>query len=97
MFLRRTERKKNGKTHHYWNVRDECWVMRVSSLEGSLEDLLSPSAPLQWSTVYETAPCIGLAVTDADPVRFSGIENGGEDVIVHAPSTLKDGDRIKTK
>src|ERR1700704_1231496 len=20
MFLRRTERKKNGKTHHYWNV-----------------------------------------------------------------------------
>ena len=23
MFLRRTERKKNGKTHHYWNLSEK--------------------------------------------------------------------------
>lgn len=64
-------------THHYWNARDACWVMRVSSLEGSIDDFLSPSAPLAWSTVYETSPCVGLSVTEVDPVRFTGIENGG--------------------
>lgn len=74
-------------THHYWNVRDACWTMRVSSLQGVNDDFLSPSAPLAWTTVYETSPCVGLAVTEADPVRFTGIENGGRMVFL-------DGNRL---
>ena len=64
-------------THHFWNVQDQCWVMRVSALEGSFEDFLAPSASLAWSTVFETSPCVPLSPGKDEPIKFTGVENGG--------------------
>ena len=63
-------------TYHFWNVDQRCWVMRVSSLEGPEQDFLTASDTMQWTTVYETQPCIPLS-QDGEPVLFSGINNGG--------------------
>jgi aldose sugar dehydrogenase len=64
-------------THHFWNVQDQCWVMRVSALEGPFEAFLSPSAALEWSTVFETSPCMPLSPGKDEPIKFTGVENGG--------------------
>ena len=63
-------------THHYWKASEKCWVSRVSALEGTMTEFTSASAPLQWTTVFESTPCMPLALP-GEPVRFSGINNGG--------------------
>jgi cytochrome c2 len=68
-------------THHYWKQQERCWVMRVSGLEGSTAELLSPSKALEWTTIFESQPCMPLSL-DGGPIRFSGINNGGRMVLL---------------
>jgi cytochrome c2 len=62
--------------HHYWKAAERCWVMRVSSLQGSLEDFRSTDPTMSWETIFESQPCIPLASAGEAP-RFNGMENGG--------------------
>jgi cytochrome c2 len=73
-------------THHYWKAAEKCWVARVSALEGTLAELTSVSAPLQWATIFESTPCMPLS-QPGEPVRFSGINNGGRLALLD-PATL---------
>jgi cytochrome c2 len=50
--------------------------MRVSSLQGSLEDFRSTDPTMSWETIFESQPCIPLASAGEAP-RFNGMENGG--------------------
>lgn len=68
-------------THHFWKVGEKCWVYRVSALEGTLAELTIEPARLEWSTVFESTPCMPLA-RPGEPVRFSGINSGGRMVLL---------------
>jgi cytochrome c2 len=64
-------------THHFWNSQDSCFVMRVSVLEGSRQDLMDGSGKLQWRTVYDTTPCLALNVDGHRGVQFASLQSGG--------------------
>lgn len=68
-------------THHFWNEPERCWLWKVSALEGRLDDFVADSAPLRWRTVFESRPCMPLAL-EGEPARFSGINNGGRMVLL---------------
>lgn len=66
-------------SHHFWYHDKQCFVVRLSSLEGTRRALLEGDVSLQWRTVYETTPCVPLrgemAVHENNP--FAGMEIGG--------------------
>jgi cytochrome c2 len=70
-------------THHDWNVEDNCSVVRVSVVEGSIEALMALSPP-PWRTLFETSPCLPLKDRG---VRFGGLQIGGKMVLLD-PDTL---------
>ena len=63
-------------TRRYWKSAERCWVMRVSSLQGTPEQFLADRPTLTWKTVFETSPCIPLSLP-GQPPRFSPLESGG--------------------
>lgn len=67
-------------SHHYWNAKDECFVARVSELTAPLANFEQSVANAQWSTVFETTPCIPLEGPDRKRGKnpFRGEEIGGE-------------------
>ena len=73
-------------THHYWNLQEKCWVMRVSSLQGPVAAFHSATPQLAWTTVFESSPCIPLAMAN-EPPRFGGIANGDHMVLL-SPNQL---------
>jgi cytochrome c2 len=73
--------EKNGMhrvfvSHHFWKAAERCWVMRVSSLQGSLAAFEATEPAMRWETIFESQPCIPLAIAGEAP-RFNGMENGG--------------------
>lgn len=61
--------------HHYWKKEDQCYVMRVSTLEGAETQYLDGS--LSWQTLFETGPCLPVVAKGREP-HFVGLENGGK-------------------
>ena len=74
-------------THHYWKVREKCWVMRVSSLQGPVAAYRSAAPQMTWKTVFESSPCLPLA-RENEPPMFSGIANGGRMVLLNPNQLL---------
>jgi cytochrome c2 len=81
-------------SHHYWKTAERCFVIRVSMLSGTHEEVLH-GAPLSWRTIYETHPCV--PVEGAQRKRggnpFVGMEMGGRLAFVdeqHLMLTLGD-------
>ena len=64
-------------SHHFWNTSQRCYVLRVSYLEGTREQILGANSALIWRTFYETAPCLTLNTEGPRGVRFGGRESGG--------------------
>jgi len=66
-------------SHHYWKERDECFVVRVSELSTSLPDLPRNVGAAQWSTLYESSPCLPLTGPNSRRGKnpFQGEEIGG--------------------
>ena len=64
-------------THHFWNMGQRCFVLRVSYLEGTREQILDANGALAWRTLYETSPCLTLNTEGPRGVRFEGLESGG--------------------
>jgi len=66
-------------SHHYWKSKDRCFVVRVSMLSGTREQILNRDSQLSWRTVYETKPCVPI---EGDQRKrggnpFVGMEMGG--------------------
>jgi aldose sugar dehydrogenase len=65
-------------SHHYWKSTERCFVIRVSMLSGTREQLVH-GAQLSWRTLYESHPCLPVE----GPMRkrggnpFVGMEMGG--------------------
>jgi aldose sugar dehydrogenase len=70
-------------SHHYWKSAERCFVIRVSTLSGTREQLVH-GTQLAWRTLYETHPCLPVE----GPLRkrggnpFVGMEMGGRLAIV---------------
>lgn len=77
-------------SHHYWNAKDECFVARVSELTAPLANFEQSVAKAQWSTVFETTPCIPLKGPDRKRGKnpFRGEEIGGEMVLLEGNKLL---------
>jgi cytochrome c2 len=77
-------------SHHYWNAKDECFVARVSELTAPLASFEKSVANAQWSTVFETTPCVPLEGPDRKRGKnpFRGEEIGGEMLLLEGNKLL---------
>lgn len=77
-------------SHHYWNAKDECFVIRVSELTAPLANFEQGVADAQWSTVFETTPCVPLEGPDRKRGKnpFRGEEIGGEMLLLEGNKLL---------
>jgi cytochrome c2 len=64
-------------SHHYWKGAEKCYAARVSALEGSADEILSPDGTLAWRTVYESSPCITFNTDGHRGAWFAGYQIGG--------------------
>jgi cytochrome c2 len=64
-------------SHHYWKVDQQCTVVRVSVLDGTIGELLGNAASPAWRTLYETTPCLALNEEGRRGLRFGGLQVGG--------------------
>jgi aldose sugar dehydrogenase len=67
-------------SHHYWKEQGECIVVRVSETSTTLTDLLENVGEAQWTTLYETTPCVPLKGPNRKRGKnpFKGEEIGGK-------------------
>lgn len=77
-------------SHHFWKAEEACTVVRVSVLEGTVQQILDPSGTLVWRTLYETTPCLTLNTAGGRAIRFGGLQVGG------AMSLLGEGELLLT-
>ena len=75
-------------SHHYWHTRDQCFVLRLSMLEGPETSVLEENSGLSWRTLFETTPCLKLNTEAPRGARFEGLENGGRLALVSAQELL---------
>jgi cytochrome c2 len=77
-------------SHHYWNAKDECFVARVSELTAPLANFEQSVAGAQWSTLFETTPCVPLEGPDRKRGKnpFRGEELGGELLLLEGNKLL---------
>ena len=84
----RGDRVRIYATHHFWNTGQRCFVLRVSYLEGTREQILDANGALAWRTLYETSPCLTLNTEGPRGVRFEGLESGGRMVMLNENELL---------
>lgn len=77
-------------SHHYWKAEDECFVVRVSQLTAPLQALQQGIAQAQWSTLYESTPCVPLTGPDRKRGKnpFRGEEIGGRMLLLEENKLL---------
>lgn len=66
-------------SYMWWNSADRCNTLRVSSVEGTIEQLTADAAasPLPWRTVFESHPCMPLVQAPGAPHRNVTLGAGG--------------------
>ena len=64
-------------SHHVWKKQDNCYVVRVSVLQGREKELLDTSGKLEWRNLFDTSPCLKLNTDDHRGLRFGGLQLGG--------------------
>ena len=74
-------------SHHFWKVAEQCFVMRVSVLEGTEQQFLARPAQLNWGTLFESTPCLAVTAAGRAP-RFGGFENGGRMALLNEHQLL---------
>jgi cytochrome c2 len=77
-------------SHHYWKAQDECVAVRVSELTASLSNLEQSAAQGQWSTLFESTPCVPMKGQDRKRGKnpFRGEEIGGELLLLEGNKLL---------
>lgn len=77
-------------SHHFWKADEQCFVVRVSTLEASLADLAASIRHAQWHTLYESTPCIALTGPQRKRGKnpFKGEEVGGRLALLDGSTLL---------
>lgn len=63
-------------SHHFWKQADQCFVERISELDGSTENFMRGLPGMSWKTIYETSPCVPV-IFPGRPAYFNGAQAGG--------------------
>jgi aldose sugar dehydrogenase len=73
------DRTRIYASHHYWNTADKCFIVRVSMIEGATANLAGSLRDAQWTTIYDTTPCVPLEGEQRKRGKnpFKGEEVGG--------------------
>jgi hypothetical protein len=73
------DRTRIYASHHYWNAADKCFIVRVSMIEGATANLAESLRDTQWTTIYDTTPCVPLEGDQRKRGKnpFKGEEVGG--------------------
>ena len=75
-------------SHDYWKAAQYCWVERVSMLELDRATMLRGAAGPEWTTLYETSPCLPVrGESRRRGVSFVGYFGGGRMALLD-PQTL---------
>lgn len=82
-------------SHHYWKAEGECFAVRVSELTTPLRGFEQNISRAQWSTLYETTPCVPLKGPERKRGKnpFKGEEVGGEMLLEGNKLLLTVGDQ----
>lgn len=77
-------------SHHYWKEQGECFVVRVSELSTSLQALPNDLGNAQWTTLYESSPCVPLKGPNRKRGKnpFKGEEIGGKLLLMEGGKLL---------
>ena len=79
-------------SHHYWNVAEGCFVVRVSSTTVDRDANLLQEASEPWTTIFESTPCLGVLEASAgeqpDFPKFAGHQMGGRLALLDDQSLL---------
>ncbi len=75
---------------NYWRAADDCYFLRVASLEATVDELLASSAAINsgWRTVFDTVPCRGLTPSPNGKNRMPTLGAGGRLVALSADQVL---------
>lgn len=61
--------------HHFWNSADQCFVLRLSSIDVTSSGVVTGDNPdTTWKTLYDTQPCLAIK-SQGHP--FGGHQAGG--------------------
>lgn len=60
--------------HHFWKPNEKCFVLRLSAIQGSFWELISDDYYQNWTTVFDTSPCLPLKDQGH---AFAGHQAGG--------------------
>lgn len=63
-------------SHHHWHHDRQCFVVRVSTVVVTREELERGGADDRWRTLYDTQPCLPLKWYERG-VPFAGTQMGG--------------------
>ncbi len=61
--------------HHFYNVEEDCFTLRITKLAGDVLILLENKSSPEWRTLYETTPCFKLR---KPRFAFLGHQSGGK-------------------
>ncbi len=75
-------------SHHYWHTAQQCFVLRVSALTGTRDQILDKKIDLKWRTLFETSPCLPFNTSNASGLRFDGWEVGGRMAFLNQEEVL---------
>jgi cytochrome c2 len=77
-------------SHHYWKEQEGCFVVRVSELSTSLQSLPQNVGNAQWTTLFESSPCIPLKGPNRRFGKnpFKGEEVGGKLLLMEGGKLL---------
>lgn len=76
------DRARIFASHHYWHSARQCFVIRVSMIEGTQQSLLQPTGDSEWRTLFDSSPCLKLNTDNPNGPLFEGLDSGGRMLIV---------------
>src|SRR5690606_5095999 len=77
-------------SHHWWKPEEQCFVVRVSTLEVPAARLMEDIGQAEWRTIYESSPCVPLTGPQRKRGKnpFKGEEVGGRLAFLNDGSLL---------
>jgi cytochrome c2 len=74
-------------SHHFWKSAEECYVVRVSTLDTTYDEFLVSPQKLKWRTLYETKPCLSIKEYQRGH-PFAGHQVGGRLLLLDSHQLL---------
>jgi len=75
-------------TYHVWNESTRCFTMRLSGVRLSRPELDAPAPEADWSTLFESTPCLPIELPGDGRPHFGGLQIGGRMALIGRDTLL---------